>query len=158
MKSPKRSVQVTKSPIKVNESNSWFESLRHNLIRFNIPESLNHESIQIKFLKSFFESWVDVNQSILEPFLSHQLIWIKFQKSILSCELIWINSCKAIESHELIPIKTFWDWVESNKKMSRTHVCCSTADNGSGRIHRFLTRCRASVTLVGLSTLVFTNF
>ena len=48
----------------------------------------------------------------------------KFQKSGLSRELIWINSCKAIVSHELSQIKTFWDWIESNKKLSRTHVCC----------------------------------
>ena len=36
--------------------------------------------------------------------------------------MIWINSCKTIMSHELSQIKTFWDWIESNKKMSRTHV------------------------------------
>ena len=50
-------------------------------------------------------------------FLSPESIRIKFQKSILSRELIWINSCKAIGSHELSGIKTFWDWIESNKEI-----------------------------------------
>ena len=65
-------------------------------------------------LTRIIESWLDSNQYF--SFLSHESIWIKFQKTILSRELVWINSCKVIVSHELSRIKTFWDWAESNKK------------------------------------------
>ena len=71
--------------------------------------------------KKFFESCANLNQNA-ESFSSRESIWIKFQKSILNRQLIWINSCKAMLTHELSRIKTFWHWVESNKKISRTHV------------------------------------
>ena len=48
--SPKRSKKFSESPKKVNEINSLFESLGHNLIPINIPDS-------------FFESWVNLNQN-----------------------------------------------------------------------------------------------
>ena len=77
VKSPKRSTNLSESPKKVNEIYSWFESLSHELIRINIPDSLSLESIWIK---------------ILESVLSRELNWIKvFWKFFLSRESIWIN-------------------------------------------------------------------
>ena len=108
--------EIDLEPKKVNKINSWFESLSHDLIRINIAESfwvmnwfelkfwnvfLKSLVIWIKIFWKLFESWADLNQ---------------IQKSIFSRELIWISSCKVIVSHELSRIKTFWDWVESNKK------------------------------------------
>ena len=77
-KAQKSSTKLSESPKKVNDISSWFESLIHELIRINIPDSyLSHESIWIKILESFlgleliwikkfwnlfFESWVDLNQ------------------------------------------------------------------------------------------------
>ena len=89
------------------------------------------ESIQVSEI--LLESWVDLNQNS-GNFLSRESIWIKFQKSILSRKLTWINFCKAIVSHELSRIKTFWDWVESNKKLSRTHVCTSQGQSSKNKI------------------------
>ena len=42
----------------------------------------------------------------------------KFRSAMSTFEDISIYSL----SHELIRIKTFWDWVESSKKLSRTHA------------------------------------
>ena len=114
----KRSTKLTEGPKNVNEINSWFESLSQDLTRINIPDSpLSHESIWIKFWKVFrVVSWFESKYS--GSFLSRESIWIGCQKHIFSRELIWINYCKAIVSHELIRIKTFWAWVESNRKES----------------------------------------
>ena len=63
---PKKSTKYSENTKKVNEISIWFESLSHDLIRINIPESfLSHESICIKIL-NYFKVIVDLNQNILE--------------------------------------------------------------------------------------------
>ena len=101
-KAQKRSYQVNSKvecPKKVKWNWEWIASLTHELI-------------WIKILKSFFESWVYLNQNSGSS-LSRESIWIKFPTPILSRELIWIKSCKVIMNHELSRIITFWDSVES---------------------------------------------
>ena len=51
-------------------------------------------------------------------------ILIRIDSWLKNLEYFWIKSCncKAIVSHELRLINTLWDWIESNQKMSRTHV------------------------------------
>ena len=87
---------------KVNEFNSWFESLCRWLDSKQYSRDLffSHESIWIKTLDLFWVvSWFESKYS--GSFLSHESIWIKFQKSILRRELIWIKACKVNVNHEL---------------------------------------------------------
>ena len=60
-----------------------------------------------KSLKSF-ESWVNLNQIPENHFES----WVD-----------WINSWKPLWAMSWVGINTLWDWIESNKKMSRIRVC-----------------------------------
>ena len=98
--------------------------------------------------RSFFESWVDLNQILAfflvvswfeskysGSFLSHESIWIEFQISTLIRELIWINSYKTIVSHELSRIETFLDRVESNKKIGSYPCLRSINSAGRGSFH-----------------------
>ena len=94
---------------KANEIKSWIESL-------------SHDFIQIKILESFFESWVDLNQNILKAFWVTSLFESNFRNPFWIVSLFESILLKAIVSQELSRIKTFWDWVESNKKMSRTRA------------------------------------
>ena len=121
---PKKSTKLTESQNQKRSTNitddlnhwvmTWFESIFQSF--------LSNESIRIKILDFFcVVSWFELQYT--GSFMSHESIWIKVQKFISGRELIWIKSCKAIVSHELSRIKTFWDWGESNKKLSRTHVC-----------------------------------
>ena len=105
---------------------SWFESIFQIFWVTSRSESilqslLSQELIWIKILESFLSHeliWIN----ILKSHLSHESIWIKFQKIILSRELVWINSWKPLWVMSLVRFKTFWDWVESNrKKLTRTH-------------------------------------
>ena len=93
-------------------------------------------------IDSIIESWVDSNQASESvfgswgdlnlnsgSFLSHESIWIKFQKSVLSRDLIWIKSCKAIVGHGFSRIKAFLDWVESNITTESYPCLSSTPEN-----------------------------
>ena len=89
----------------VNEINGWLESLSHDLIWIDVPDSFwvmsRFESKFCVLAMSWFESQYSGS------FLSSESIWAEFWKSILSRELIWIIFCEAIVSHELSRIKTF---------------------------------------------------
>ena len=90
----------------------------------SIFQIFSHELIWIKILESFFESWVDLNQNILEAF------WVvsRFESNFRNP--FWVMSW-----FESIPVKPLWvmSWVESKLSdtklirikniLSRTHVC-----------------------------------
>ena len=119
---PKWVNKLRKSPKKVKQINRWFESLSHDLILINISDSfLILKPIWIKILESFFESWVDLNQNVLEAFG----VMSRFDSNLRNpfwvvswFESIIVKPCESwVESN-----RNFWDWVESNKKTSCTHV------------------------------------
>ena len=116
---PKRSMKLSEIPRKVIEIEWKPKEGQRDQQLIQIIESWLASN---QYSRYFFESWVDLNPNS-GKFFCEGSIWIKFQKAILSRKLTWINSCKAIVSHKLSQIKTFWDWVESNKKLSHTHVC-----------------------------------
>ena len=122
-KPPKTSTKLSESPKKVKEINSWFESLIHDLIQINIQDFFNHELMNQNPGK-FFESWVDLNQIILEAF------WVVSRFELISRNPFWVVSW-----FESIPAKLLWvmSWVDSKLSeiklirfknvLSRTHVC-----------------------------------
>ena len=96
------------------------------------PKKVIRSEIQLKigyWINSITKSWVysnqcsiffwvvsRLNQNSKKKHLSHELIWIKILESFLSHELIWIHSWKPLWVMGWVIIKTFWDWVESNRK------------------------------------------
>ena len=88
----------------------------------SLLDSNQYSSVLLIKILDFFEWWLGLNQSNLEAFWVMSRFKSNF-RNILSYKLIWMNSCKAIVSHELSQIKIFWDWVEKNQILSRTHVC-----------------------------------
>ena len=115
----------------LNLGHNWVMS-RFESILFLVPwVDLNQKSGKL------FESWVDLNQKSGKP-LSRESIWIEIMESHLSRESIWIKFRKpfwivswfeSILGKPLwvmrwVRIKTFCDWVESNrnKNLSRTNV------------------------------------
>ena len=124
----KRSMKLTKSPKQVNDINNWFESLSHDLIRINVSEFFSHTSIRIKNL-DFFCSWVDLNINILEAFWVVSRFESKSRNSFWVVS--WFESSLVKSLWVMSRIKTFWDWVESNKKIESYPCLADRASVGT---------------------------
>ena len=105
---------------------SWLESMFHSF--------LSREFIWIKTLESFLSRnsiWI----GIMESRLSHDQNRIRFLKTISSHELIWISSWKPLSVMSWVGIKTFWDWVKSNRKIE-SYPCLTEVTKDTGDYHR----------------------